>query len=172
MVAHQNVRHCNIETLKLGTAIGAHTNKRIYHTILKRKFHIHISERHTHQHTHTHERRHEQLPSAMTDYSWRSWWQTMLLVLLWKIGGILLAVCHSHRVAIGMCAVRYTCVRPRESVRDMQPIVEIAAMCEERIVSWTAHWPFFGNVEIPGRVDDHHFITFSLSLLQKFSSWR
>jgi len=62
-----NDRHSSIETLKLGTAIGAHTNKQIYHTMLKRKFHIHIRERHTPQHTPTHVR----------TCSYRQPWQTI-----------------------------------------------------------------------------------------------
>jgi len=65
MAAPEHDRHCSIEALKLDTAIGAHTNKQIYHTILKRKSHIHISERHTRTHARMHT--HEQLPSAMTD---------------------------------------------------------------------------------------------------------
>ena len=88
---------------------------------LKRKFHIHSSERHTYQHTHTHTHRrtHEQLPSAMTDDRWRSWWQTMLLVLLWKIGEFYWLCATVGVTPSGMCAVRYTCVRPPESLCDM-----------------------------------------------------
>ena len=114
MAVHENFRHCSIETLELGTVIRTHRNKQIYHTMLKRKLHIHISE--THTHTQVHAR------AVTVSHDRRS---LKVLVANNAIGavvenrGILLAVCHSRRDAIGMCAVRYTCVRPPESVCDM-----------------------------------------------------
>lgn len=119
MGVRENNRCCSIQNLQLGTAIGAHTNKQIYHTILKRKFHVHISERHTHTHVRTYAQ------AVTISHDRRS---LKVLVANNAIGavvenrGILLAVCHSRRDVIGMCALRHTCVLPPESVCDMYSI--------------------------------------------------
>ena len=78
-----------------------------------------MKDTHKHQHTHT-------LARAVTISHDRLWLK--VLVANNSIGavvenrGILLAVCHSRRDAIRMCAVTYTCVRPLTSICDMYSI--------------------------------------------------
>jgi hypothetical protein len=59
MPAHEHVRHCRIDNLKLDTATGAQINRQIYHTILKKSFmYMLAKDTHTHTHLHTHNNTH------------------------------------------------------------------------------------------------------------------
>jgi len=168
MAVHENVRHCSIETLELGTAIGTHRNKQIYHTILKRKFHIHISERHTHT-------------DARTS-SYRQPWQTIAEGLggkqcYWcccgKSGNFIGCVPQSPwrhrnvRSKIHLCPPAWVLMWHVQY--KLQPCVCVCVWKELPVERRNYHssemWKYL-DVK-----SDHYFITFSLSLLQKFSSW-